>query len=168
MLAAGRRAGGEGRHAARDRRSTAEFPGAEVFRRCAQNILQHAQRATNQVRVFQFSNSYREVETLANEIDTAVRDAEVELDVRIAFQERARPCRDQRTSERTGHGDPKHATYVARSLHDVIGFLDRAQMRGNVFIISGAFGRRAERARRALQQAYTETLFEARDAFRYG
>ena len=84
----------------------------KVFRRCAQNILQHAQRATNQVCVFQFSNSYREVETLANEIDTAV--GEIELDVWRACQERARRCGDQRTSERTRHGDPKHATYVAR------------------------------------------------------
>ena len=65
-----------------------------MFWRCAEDILQDAQRATDQVRIFQFPNSYGEVETLANEIDTAVCDVEVELDVWIAFQERARPCRD--------------------------------------------------------------------------
>ncbi len=50
-------------------------PALKVFRRCAQNILQDTQRATDQVRVFLLGYSDREVETPANEIDTAVRDA---------------------------------------------------------------------------------------------
>ena len=50
----------------------------------AQNVLQDTQRATDQVCVFQLSNSDSEVETLTDEIDAAVCDAEVELNVRIA------------------------------------------------------------------------------------
>src|SRR3954468_2363254 len=102
-------------------------PAPKVVRRCAQNILQDAQRATDQVRIFQLPDSDSEVEPLANEIDPAVCDAEVELDARIAFEERARPCRNERASKCTRHRDPKHAANIARNLHDVIGFLDRAQ-----------------------------------------
>ena len=69
-----------------------DSPPLKIFWRCAQNVLQDTQRATDQVCVFQLSNSDSEVETLTDEIDAAVCDAEVELNVRIALQERARPC----------------------------------------------------------------------------
>ena len=127
--------------------------------------MQDTQRAADQSRIFQFPDPHRDVGAFADQIDTAVRDTEVEFDAWVAIQERAGPCRDQGAAKRRWHCDPEHAAHVTRHLHDVLGFLDGTQMGGHLLTVRGAFGSPAERARRPLQKAHAKTLFQSRDAF---
>src|SRR5271169_3377714 len=98
------------------------------------------------------------VEAFANQVHAAIRDAQLELDIRIVVEERTGPRGDQRPSERRWHGHPKQAPHVLGNLDDVFSFFDGAQMGSHTFVIRGTLGSWAERARRTLQKAHAKTL----------
>ena len=89
-----------------------------------------------------------------DQVHAPIRDAQFELDIRIALEEGTGPRGDQRAPERRYHTHPKQAAHAPGNLDDVISFLDGPQMGSHAVVICNTLGSRAERACRPLQKAH--------------
>ena len=109
-------------------------------------------------------DAQRHVDAFGDEVDDAIIEAQVQFDQRVAPGEFGQGRKQQVAPERDGHVHPQFAlrlgARVAQGLFRVAQFFEDAARAAQEF---GAFGGERDPARRPVQQACAEVLFERGD-----
>ncbi len=109
-------------------------------------------------------DAQRHVDAFGDQVDDAIVEAQVQLDQRVAPRELGQGREQQVTSERYRHVHPQFAlrlgARVAQRFLRVAQFLEDAARAAQEL---GAFGGQRDPARRPVEQACAEVLFERGD-----
>ena len=120
-----------------------------------------AERAQLHGAVDQRTQTKRDIDALADEVDTFVGEAEIDADIGIKILKREDQPADVQDAERRGAGDADRAGgRAARAPGLIAGLLDQAQDLDAARIIAAAFVGHRDAPRGPAEQRHADGLFE--------
>jgi hypothetical protein len=140
----------------------------EIGRRRADDAVVGGDLAGDEGGILELPDADGKIEAFADDVDEAVGQVRIELDVGIAGEELAEKGCDVQPAERRRHGDLEEpARLRVAPAHEILRLLAQAEDVDDAFEVAGARLGERQVPRRALEQARAEPLLELADALRY-
>ncbi len=140
----------------------------EIGRRGADDAVVGGDLAGDERGILQFADADREIEALADDVDEAVGQVRVDLDIGVAGEEPAETGGDVQPAERRRHGNLQEpARLGVAAAHEILRLLAQAQDVNDTLEVARTRLGERQVARRALEQARAEPLLELADALGY-